>query len=108
MLGSGCEISRAREFPNRRARHDRKRVRPGRSARSSGARSRRRARRMKSRQGRTMKVRAVIFDLDETLIEEESSNDASALAACEIAVSRHGVDRATLLAAMRLRSRELW
>src|ERR1700730_14851891 len=54
------------------------------------------------------KVRAVIFDLDETLIEEESSNDASALAACEIAFARHGVDRASLLAAMRQRSRELW
>jgi putative hydrolase of the HAD superfamily len=55
-----------------------------------------------------MKVRAVIFDLDETLIEEESSNDASALAACEIASARHGVDCARLLAAMRQRSRELW
>jgi len=55
-----------------------------------------------------MKVRAVLFDLDETLIEEESSNDASALAACEIASARHGVDCASLLAAMRLRSRELW
>ena len=55
-----------------------------------------------------MKVRAVLFDLDETLIEEESSNDASALAACEIAVARHGIDRASLLTAMRQRSRELW
>ena len=55
-----------------------------------------------------MKVRAVLFDLDETLIEEESSNDASALAACEIAFARHGVDRRNLLAAMRQRSRELW
>src|ERR1700682_5137109 len=55
-----------------------------------------------------MKVRAVLFDLDETLIEEESSNDLSALAACEIAVARHGLDRASLLAAMRQRSRELW
>lgn len=55
-----------------------------------------------------MKIRAVIFDLDETLIEEESSNDASALAACEIASARHGVDCAKLLAAMRQRSRELW
>jgi putative hydrolase of the HAD superfamily len=55
-----------------------------------------------------MKVRAVLFDLDETLIEEESSNDASALAACEIAVARHGVDRASLLTAMRQTSRELW
>ena len=55
-----------------------------------------------------MKVRAVLLDLDETLIEEESSNDASALAACEIAFARHGVDRACLFAAMRKRSGELW
>ena len=55
-----------------------------------------------------MKVRAVIFDLDETLIEEESSNDASALAAGEIAVARHGVDRVALLTALRKRSRELF
>jgi putative hydrolase of the HAD superfamily len=55
-----------------------------------------------------MKVRAVLFDLDETLIEEESSNDVSALAACEIAFARHGVDRGILLAAMRQRSGELW
>lgn len=55
-----------------------------------------------------MKVRAVLFDLDETLIEEESTNDASALAACEIAFARHGVDRANLLAALRKRSAERW
>ncbi len=55
-----------------------------------------------------MKVRAVIFDLDETLIEEETSNDASALAAGEIAVARHGVDRVALLSALRKRSRELF
>ena len=55
-----------------------------------------------------MKVRAVIFDLDETLIEEETSNDASALAAGEIATTRYGVDRAALLAALRKRSRELF
>ena len=55
-----------------------------------------------------MKVRAVIFDLDETLIEEETSNDASALAAGEIATTRHGVDRVVLLAALRKRSRELF
>jgi putative hydrolase of the HAD superfamily len=55
-----------------------------------------------------MKVRAVIFDLDETLIEEETSNDASALAAGEIAEIRHGVDRVALLAGLRRRSRELF
>jgi phosphoserine phosphatase len=56
----------------------------------------------------SMKVRAVIFDLDETLIEEETSNDASALAAGEIAAARHGVDRVALLTALRKRSRELF
>src|ERR1700684_836677 len=55
-----------------------------------------------------MKVRAVIFDLDETLIEEETSNDASALAAGAHAQVRHGVDRVALLAALRRRSRELF
>src|SRR5260370_35706700 len=55
----------------------------------------------------SMKVRAVIFDLDETLIEEETSNDASALAAGEIASIRHGVDRVARLTALRKRSREL-
>lgn len=55
-----------------------------------------------------MKVRAVIFDLDETLIEEETSNDASAMAAGEIALARHGVDRVALLTALRKRSRELF
>ncbi len=55
-----------------------------------------------------MKVRAIIFDLDETLIEEEVSNDASALAAGGIAAARHGVDPVALLAALRMRSRELF
>jgi putative hydrolase of the HAD superfamily len=55
-----------------------------------------------------MKVRAVIFDLDETLIEEESSNDVSALTATEIAVVRYGIDRVALLTALRKRSRELF
>ena len=48
-----------------------------------------------------MKVRAVIFDLDETLIEEETSNDASALTAAQIAVARYGIDRVALLTALR-------
>jgi len=55
-----------------------------------------------------MKVRAVIFDLDETLIEEETSNDASALAAGAIAFARHGVDPAILLGSLRKHSRELF
>jgi len=56
----------------------------------------------------SIKVRAVIFDLDETLIEEETSNDASALAAGEIATVRHGVDRVALLASLRKHSRPLF
>jgi len=55
-----------------------------------------------------LKVRAVIFDLDETLIEEEATNDASALAAGRIAQARRGVDPVALLAALRKRSRELF
>ncbi len=55
-----------------------------------------------------LKVRAVIFDLDETLIEEETSNDASVLAAGEIASARHGLDSVALLTALRKHSRELF
>jgi putative hydrolase of the HAD superfamily len=55
-----------------------------------------------------MKVETVLFDLDETLIEEEASNDASALAACEIAHRRYGIDTRAMLTALRARSRELW
>jgi putative hydrolase of the HAD superfamily len=55
-----------------------------------------------------MRVETVLFDLDETLIEEEASNDASALAACALAHQRHGVDVNLLLSALRTHSRELW
>lgn len=57
-----------------------------------------------------MKVRGVIFDLDETLIEEEVSNDQAAYATCALAAERLGVDldRDAMFRAMRERSRELW
>lgn len=56
-----------------------------------------------------VKIETVLFDLDETLIEEEASNDASALAACEIARRRHDrLDPHTMLNALRARSVELW
>ncbi len=55
-----------------------------------------------------MKVETVLFDLDETLIEEEASNDASALAACALAHQRHGADVNQLLTALRAASIELW
>jgi len=55
-----------------------------------------------------MKVETVLFDLDETLIEEEASNDASALAACALAHQRHGADVNLILKALRAHSLELW
>ncbi|MDO8432407.1 MAG: HAD family hydrolase [Candidatus Binatus sp.] len=55
-----------------------------------------------------MKIRGVLFDLDETLIEEQASNDAAAMIACAIAAERVGIDRDALLRAMRERSLELW
>jgi putative hydrolase of the HAD superfamily len=55
-----------------------------------------------------MKIETVIFDLDETLIEEESSNDVSALEACAIAHRCYGIDAKLMLTALRARSRELW
>jgi putative hydrolase of the HAD superfamily len=55
-----------------------------------------------------MKVETILFDLDETLIEEEASNDLSALAACDIARRRHELDVRVMLAALRARSLELW
>jgi len=35
-----------------------------------------------------MKIRGVLFDLDETLIEEEVSNDAAAYVACQVGARR--------------------
>jgi putative hydrolase of the HAD superfamily len=55
-----------------------------------------------------VKIETVLFDLDETLIEEEVSNDVSALAACDIAQRRHGVDIRVMLTALRARSLDLW
>lgn len=51
-----------------------------------------------------MKTRAVLFDLDETLILEEASNDESARIACAIAGARCGLDQGALFRAMRERS----
>ncbi len=55
-----------------------------------------------------MRARAILFDLDETLIEEEASNDASTIVACAIARARYGIDPQQLLHALRARSLELW
>ena len=55
-----------------------------------------------------MAIAAVLFDLDETLVEEESSVDAAFLAACAIARERHGIDPRALHRAVRERARQLW
>ena len=55
-----------------------------------------------------MRVETVLLDLDETLIVEEASNDASAMVACDMARRRHGIDVRAMLTALRARSRDLW
>lgn len=55
-----------------------------------------------------VKIETVLFDLDETLMQEAASNDAAALAVSDIAARRHGIDPAILLQTLRERSRELW
>lgn len=55
-----------------------------------------------------MKIETVLFDLDDTLIEEEASNDASARAALALAQRHYGADVNLMLKALRARSRELW
>ena len=55
-----------------------------------------------------MKYDAVIFDLDETLMPENSSVKAAFEEACEPAVLKYGVDAADLAEAFRHHGRELW
>ena len=54
-----------------------------------------------------LKVRAVIFDLDETLIEEETPTTPPCSPQARF-LARHGVDPVALLTALRKRSRELF
>jgi putative hydrolase of the HAD superfamily len=53
-------------------------------------------------------VRALLFDLDETLVIEEPAAVAAFEATAEIAAARYGVDVKTLAIAARSRARELW
>jgi putative hydrolase of the HAD superfamily len=53
-------------------------------------------------------IKAVIFDLDETLISEQASDSAALAAACELARERCGIDPLALAAAVRRRALELW
>ena len=53
-------------------------------------------------------VKALIFDLDDTLVVEKASAAAAFLATCELAAQRYDLDRAALHAAVRETCRQLW
>lgn len=54
------------------------------------------------------RTRAIIFDLDDTLVVEEASAEAAFLATCERARERHGINPQALHRTLRQRARELW
>ena len=53
-------------------------------------------------------VRALVFDLDDTLVVEEASAEAAFLQTCELAKSRYGLDPAALHATLRETARSIW
>jgi putative hydrolase of the HAD superfamily len=53
-------------------------------------------------------IRAVLLDLDDTLIVEEAAAAASFAATAAIAAERHAVDPAALAVDARARAREIW
>ena len=53
-------------------------------------------------------MRALLFDLDETLIEEEEPVVAALRATAEEAQARYGLDADGLAETVRVRARELW
>ena len=57
---------------------------------------------------RSVEITHVLFDLDDTLVAEESSAEAAFLATCEHARERYGVDPHELHQAVRDRAREAW
>lgn len=50
----------------------------------------------------------MLFDLDDTLLDEERSVEAALLATSELARARHGTDPRVLQRAVRERAREIW
>jgi putative hydrolase of the HAD superfamily len=52
--------------------------------------------------------RALLFDLDETLMVEEPAAEAAFLAAAQLAAADHGVDAEILALGARAQARELW
>ena len=55
-----------------------------------------------------MSVRAILIDLDDTLIPDQAAADDAIRAAAELAHARHGIDPEALRASLRRRCRELW
>jgi putative hydrolase of the HAD superfamily len=55
-----------------------------------------------------MATKAIIFDLDDTLVVEEASAEAAFLATCERARERYALDPRALHRSVRQRARELW
>jgi len=52
--------------------------------------------------------RALLFDLDDTLVVEEPAAAASFAATAQVASTRHRVDAERLVVTARERARELW
>lgn len=57
---------------------------------------------------RPEELKALIFDLDDTLVVEEASAETALLQTCEIARRRYGIEPRDLHAALRQTCRELW
>jgi putative hydrolase of the HAD superfamily len=53
-------------------------------------------------------LKAIILDLDDTLVVEEASAEAAFLETCELARQHYGVDPAALHASVRRICRNLW
>ncbi|MBN2130228.1 MAG: HAD family hydrolase [Sedimentisphaerales bacterium] len=54
------------------------------------------------------KLKALIFDLDDTLVVEKASAEAAFLRTCELARQRHGIDPEALHATLRRICRSIW
>lgn len=55
-----------------------------------------------------MTVKAILFDLDDTLVVEVASAEASFLATCALAQDRYGIDPEALCQTVRQKAQELW
>lgn len=55
-----------------------------------------------------MAIKAVIFDLDDTLVVEEASAEAAFVAACAVAQKKYGIEPNEFHETVRQKARELW